>query len=117
MHFYVTVALSAFLLFLVQPLIAKQILPWFGGSSAVWTTCMLFFQAALLAGYAYADAAPRWLGPRRQARLHIALAAAALLTLPILLPLTIAAGIPTIWFGILVAKLLEIGMITPPVGL
>lgn len=87
MHFYATVALSAFLLFLVQPLIAKQILPWFGGSSAVWTTCMLFFQAALLAGYAYADAAPRWLGPRRQPRLHIALAAAALLTLPILAPL------------------------------
>ncbi len=87
MHFFATVALSAFLLFLVQPLIAKQILPWFGGSSAVWTTCMLFFQAALLAGYAYADAAPRWLGSRRLPRLHIALAAAALLTLPILAPL------------------------------
>ena len=54
MHFYAVVALSAFLLFLVQPLIAKQILPWFGGSSAVWTTCMLFFQALLLAGKARA---------------------------------------------------------------
>ena len=47
-----TIFLSAFLLFLVQPLIAKQILPWFGGSAAVWTTCLLFFQSVLLAGYA-----------------------------------------------------------------
>ena len=50
-----TIALSAFLLFLVQPLIAKQILPWFGGSAAVWSTCMVFFQVVLLAGYAYSD--------------------------------------------------------------
>ncbi|TAG76882.1 MAG: hypothetical protein EAZ24_08190 [Burkholderiales bacterium] len=86
MHFYLTVALSAFLLFLVQPLIAKQILPWFGGSSAVWTTCMLFFQAALLLGYAYADVTPRALGPKRQPLLHIALALACLLVLPIIAP-------------------------------
>jgi hypothetical protein len=45
-----TILLSAFLLFLVQPIIAKQILPWFGGTSAVWTTCMVFFQVLLLAG-------------------------------------------------------------------
>ena len=51
----VTIFVSAFLLFLVQPIIAKQILPWFGGSAAVWTTCLVFFQSALLAGYAYAD--------------------------------------------------------------
>ncbi|MFO0524420.1 MAG: hypothetical protein ACK515_28865, partial [bacterium] len=50
-----TIFLSAFLLFLVQPIIAKQILPWFGGSAAVWTTCLVFFQSTLLAGYAYAD--------------------------------------------------------------
>lgn len=50
-----TIALSAFLLFLVQPIVARQILPWFGGSAAVWTTCMMFFQVALLAGYAYSD--------------------------------------------------------------
>ena len=86
MHFYAVVALSAFLLFLVQPLIAKQILPWFGGSSAVWTTCMLFFQGALLLGYAYADIAPRKLGPKRQPQLHIVVALIALLTLPILAP-------------------------------
>ncbi len=86
MHFYLTVALSAFLLFLVQPLIAKQILPWFGGSSAVWTTCMLFFQAALLLGYAYADVAPRALGPRNQPRAHIVVALLCLVVLPILAP-------------------------------
>ena len=51
-----TIFLSAFLLFQVQPLIGKFILPWFGGSPAVWTTCMLFFQVLLLGGYAYAHA-------------------------------------------------------------
>ena len=86
MHFYAVVALSAFLLFLVQPLIAKQILPWFGGSSAVWTTCMLFFQGALLLGYAYSDVSPRALGPRRQPKLHVVLALAALMVLPIIAP-------------------------------
>ena len=86
MHFYAVVALSAFLLFLVQPLIAKQILPWFGGSSAVWTTCMLFFQGALLLGYAYSDVSPRALGPRRQPTLHIVLALLALAVLPIIAP-------------------------------
>jgi spermidine synthase len=78
-----TIFLSAFLLFLVQPLIAKQILPWFGGSAAVWTTCLLFFQSILLAGYAYADASVRWLKPRTQIVLHIALLAASLISLPI----------------------------------
>jgi SAM-dependent methyltransferase len=77
-----TVFASAFLLFLVQPLIAKQILPWFGGSAAVWTTCLVFFQAALTAGYAYADAIAR-LRPRTQALLHMALLAGSLLALPI----------------------------------
>src|SRR6185295_18923443 len=48
-----TIFVSAFLLFLVQPVVAKQILPWFGGSAAVWTTCLVFFQTALLAGYTY----------------------------------------------------------------
>jgi hypothetical protein len=67
----------------VQPIIAKQILPWFGGSAAVWTTCLVFFQSVLLAGYAYADWTTR-LGARRQAMLHVALLAASLLCLPIL---------------------------------
>ena len=79
-----TIFLSAFLLFLVQPLIAKQILPWFGGASSVWTTCLLFFQSALLAGYAYAHASVRWLPPRRQIQLHIALLVISLAILPIL---------------------------------
>ena len=81
--FAATVFTSAFLLFLVQPIIAKQILPWFGGSAAVWTTCLVFFQSVLLAGYAYADWTSR-LGPRRQAALHVGLLAASLLCLPIL---------------------------------
>src|SRR5687768_11444635 len=78
-----TIFLSSFLLFLVQPIIAKQILPWFGGSAAVWTTCLVFFQSVLLAGYAYADLTTR-LGARRQAMLHVALLAVSLISLPIL---------------------------------
>jgi SAM-dependent methyltransferase len=77
-----TIFLSSFLLFLVQPLIARLILPWFGGSAAVWTTCMLFFQVLLVAGYAYAHWLGR-LGGRRQAIVHSVLLAAALATLPI----------------------------------
>ncbi|MSP98206.1 MAG: hypothetical protein EXR29_13530 [Betaproteobacteria bacterium] len=78
-----TIFLSSFLLFLVQPIIAKQILPWFGGSAAVWTTCLVFFQAVLVGGYAYADLTTR-LGPRRQAMLHIALLGVSVVCLPIL---------------------------------
>jgi spermidine synthase/MFS family permease len=77
------IALSSLLLFLVQPLIARLILPWFGGSAAVWTTCMLFFQSLLLAGYAYAHASSARLAPRTQSLLHVALLAAAAATLPI----------------------------------
>ncbi len=77
------IALSSFLLFLVQPLIARLILPWFGGGAAVWTTCMLFFQTLLLAGYAYAHASNAKFAPRKQAILHIVLLAAAAATLPI----------------------------------
>ena len=83
MHFAVVISLSAFLIFLVQPLIAKQILPWFGGSAAVWTTCMVFFQSALVAGYAYADWGPRRFGLARHAKIHAALAAISLIALPI----------------------------------
>src|SRR5260370_974095 len=79
-----TIFLSAFLLFAVQPMIGKIILPWFGGSAAVWSTCLLFFQAALLGGYLYAHWSTRRLNPRRQAILHIVLMAASLAVLPIL---------------------------------
>lgn len=75
--------LGAFLLFLVQPIIAKQIVPWFGGSAAVWATCMVFFQMTLLVGYAYADVTTRRLTPRRQIALHVALLVLSLLVLPI----------------------------------
>lgn len=78
-----TIFFSSFLLFLVQPLIAKQILPWFGGAASVWATCLVFFQSALLAGYAYAHSTTRLLAPRRQSALHLALLAASLLILPI----------------------------------
>jgi hypothetical protein len=84
MIFYAAaIFLGAFLLFLVQPIIAKQILPWFGGSAAVWATCMVFFQMTLLVGYAYADLTTRKLAPRRQAIVHVALLALSLLVLPI----------------------------------
>ncbi|MCH7727162.1 MAG: fused MFS/spermidine synthase [Planctomycetes bacterium] len=78
-----TVFVSAFLLFQIQPLISKVILPWFGGSPAVWTTCVLFFQVLLFAGYAYAHLMTAYLSPKWQAILHIGLMAVALLTLPI----------------------------------
>jgi hypothetical protein len=79
-----TISLSAFLLFEVQPVIAKIILPWFGGTSAVWTTCMLFFQAVLLLGYLYAHWLHEKLPSRKQAWLHMALLAVSLAALPIL---------------------------------
>jgi len=79
-----TIFTSAFLLFLVQPIIAKQILPWFGGSAAVWTTCLVFFQFLLLAGYAYSDWTTRKLSAPRQVALHIVLLAASLASLPIM---------------------------------
>ncbi|MDM0106261.1 fused MFS/spermidine synthase [Variovorax sp. J22R24] len=78
-----TIFTSAFLLFLVQPLIAKQILPWFGGSAAVWSICMVFFQVVLLAGYAYSDWVTRRLGAWGQAKLHVGLLLASLAFLPI----------------------------------
>lgn len=78
MIYAVTIFLSAFLLFMVQLIMGKQILPWFGGAPAVWTTCMLFFQMMLLAGYAYTHVTSRWLAPRGQARLHAALLALSL---------------------------------------
>ena len=79
-----TIVVSAFLLFQVQPVIAKIILPWFGGSAAVWTTCLLFFQAVLLLGYLYAHVAVRRLEPRTQVLLHIALLAVSVLALPVI---------------------------------
>ncbi len=77
------VLLSSFLLFLVQPIIAKQIVPWFGGSASVWSACLTFFQLVLLAGYAYSDLVQR-LQPKAQTSLHAALLVVSLISLPIL---------------------------------
>jgi hypothetical protein len=80
----VTIFLSAFLLFQVQPLIAKIILPWFGGSAAVWAAALLFFQISLLAGYAYAHALTRFAKAQGQMIVHGALLLASCALLPIL---------------------------------
>jgi hypothetical protein len=84
LRFPATIFLSAFLLFQVQPIMGRYVLPWFGGGPAVWTTCLLFFQVVLLAGYAYAH----WLGSRNSARLqgslHILMLLVSLLFLPII---------------------------------
>src|ERR1043165_767090 len=78
-----TILVSAFLLFQVEPVIAKIILPWFGGSAAVWTVCLLFFQMVLLLGYLYAHALTRYLEPRMQMAVHIGLLALSAAALPI----------------------------------
>ena len=98
--FTLAVFVSAGLLFIVEPMFGKMVLPLLGGSPAVWTTCMLFFQGALLLGYVYAHVGPQWMGVRRHLVLHLALLA---LVLP-LLPLGIAepfTGLreeqPTLW--------------------
>src|SRR6185369_1574735 len=82
--FALTIFTSAFLLFQVEPLISKVILPWFGGSPAVWTTCLLFFQTLLFLGYTYAHLTTRFCSVSRQAWIHLALVALALVTLPIM---------------------------------
>ena len=78
-----TTFVASTLLFLVQPMFAKMVLPKLGGSPAVWNGCVLFFQTALLLGYLYAHLTTRWLGVRRQAALHVVVIAAALALLPI----------------------------------
>src|SRR6267142_1470604 len=97
MIYAATIFLSSFLLFLVQPLIARLILPWFGGSAAVWTTCMLFFQVLLLAGYAYAHALGK-LAARREPITRILLLLGATVGLPYFL---LASTSPLIqaWFA------------------
>src|SRR5919202_1138475 len=77
-----TMFVSATLLFLVQPMFARMVLPLLGGSPAVWNTTVVFYQAALLAGYLYAHLATSWLGVRRQAVVHVALLLLPLFVLP-----------------------------------
>lgn len=94
------VFVSAALLFVVEPMFGKMVLPLLGGSPAVWTTCMLFFQGALLVGYLYAHVAPRWIGVRRHTVLHILLLAMCLWVLPITIASTrpeFRVDHPTLW--------------------
>ncbi len=99
----VTLFVAAFLLFWVEPLIAKMLLPMMGGTPTVWNTCVLFFQAMLLAGYAYALALTRWLDARGQMLVHAGLLAAAALALPFaiseatLRDVPVANGNPVVW--------------------
>src|SRR3954470_20495620 len=87
-----TIFISAFLLFQIQPMVSKAILPWFGGTPAVWTVCLLFFQSLLFAGYAYAHFTTAWLQPRKQAVLHILMLVAALGLLHVLPDSTLQPG-------------------------
>jgi len=82
-----TIFTSAFLLFQVQPLISKFILPWFGGSPAVWTTAMLFFQCVLFGGYLYSHVTSTYLGLQRQTQLHIVLLLAASIMAMFVIPM------------------------------
>ncbi|MDR0965187.1 MAG: fused MFS/spermidine synthase [Myxococcales bacterium] len=77
----IAIFLSAFLLFQVQPLIARLFLPWFGGASSVWTTCMLFFQCLLLLGYGYSHWMTQKVSPKRQVKIHAVLLGLTLLVL------------------------------------
>src|SRR5215213_3370372 len=84
--FSATIFISAALLFLIEPMFAKFVLPSFGGTPAVWTGSMMFFQAALLTSYLYVHATTTWLGARRQAWLHLAVVLLPLLVLPVAVP-------------------------------
>jgi len=81
--FAITVFLGALLIFQVQPILGRYILPWFGGGPGVWTTCLLFFQLLLLGGYAYAHWLATTLRPAKQRIVHISLLGISLLALPI----------------------------------
>jgi hypothetical protein len=89
--YWAGIFLSAFLLFSIQLLLGKFFLPWFGGTPAMWTTCMFFFQVLLLGGYAYAHALANWFSPRVQATLHCALLLGAL---GLLISLAVVWGSP-----------------------
>jgi hypothetical protein len=80
----ITIFTGAFLLFQVEPLLARYILPWFGGTSAVWVTCMLFFQLLLVAGYAYSHLIATRMHSRRQVIVHMAIVSACVLLMGVL---------------------------------
>ena len=109
-RFATTVFLSAFLLFQIQPIIAKMILPWFGGASSVWSVCLVFFQAELLLGYLYVHLLHESLSPRRQNLLHAALLVLSLATLPVVANPTWAATLESPTWGVLVVLAAAVGM-------
>src|SRR5262245_30098865 len=95
-----TLFLSAALLFFVEPMVGRMVLPLLGGTPAVWNTCLVFFQGALLLGYLYAHASTRWLGARRQPLLHLLVLLLPLLFLPIRVASDLAAPadrVPVLW--------------------
>ena len=107
----ITLFVSSSLLFLVQPMFGKMVLPLLGGAPHVWITSMLFFQAALLGGYAYAHWAVSRLQMRRQALLHVAIVLLPLLMLPISVPdgwVPPAEGNPILW--LLLLLLVSLGL-------
>ncbi|HEX9187739.1 MAG TPA: fused MFS/spermidine synthase [Vicinamibacteria bacterium] len=97
--FTATVLLGSSLLFLVQPMVGKRLLPQLGAAPAVWSTCLVFFQAVLLAGYAYAHGAASWLSPRRRLALHAVLVLVPLAALPFpdVFPAPSTQARPTAW--------------------
>src|SRR5258705_4868467 len=106
-----TTFLSALLLFSVQPLFAKMVLPVLGGSTSVWAVAMCFFQGALLAGYCYAHLLNRFVPARVAGLVHIGVCALALLSLPIGLPASWGeppSGDPYLW---------QLGLFTVALGL
>jgi hypothetical protein len=109
--FTISMFVSAALLFLVEPMLAKMALPLLGGSSAVWNTCLVFFQAVLLAGYLYAHAATKWFARKTQIAVHVCLALLFLTLLPLHIPIGWEPPVersPVLWI---------LGMLSVAVGL
>jgi spermidine synthase len=106
-----TLFVGATLLFAVQPMVGKMILPLLGGTPAVWSTCMVFFQAALLGGYAYAHATTAWLGASRQAILHLAMLAVPLGVLPLVVnPALLRGGESNPVLDVLIVLSVSVGL-------
>jgi hypothetical protein len=106
-----TIFTSAFLLFLIQPMISKLLLPQLGGSPAVWNTAMMFFQILLLLGYLYAHLSSKWLGAKKQSLLHASVLLLALLWLPISLNTNIhfsSSEYPITW--VITSLLFSVGL-------
>lgn len=108
--FALTLFTSATLLFMVEPMIGKMILPLLGGTPAVWNTCMVFFQAVLLVGYGYAHFSTTWLGARKQAALHLVLLVLPFLFLPLVVNRDLIKGGENPIVGLLLLLSLSVGL-------